>query len=128
MYDSLYTEDFLRHVSANPGAMAALTAIPPHIAAMHPNFQKKAHIDHIVSEFRRLEGRLAYLAEQRASTPDEGDEAEPSIVSAAPDPAPVLRRPGRSSDPGRSALERDDFEAFDEQEVAKKIRKRKGAA
>jgi hypothetical protein len=127
LYDSPQAVPFLRYISADPQALAQLVALPEAIARMPPAWRAKAHIDHLVTEFRRLEGRLAYEASLAAADPARGDEAPPSTVSAAPPPPPTLTKAGRSADPGRSALERGDFAAYDAAEMARKTRQRLAA-
>lgn len=127
LYDSPQAVPFLRYISADPQALAQLVALPEAIARMPPQWRAKAHIDHLVTEFRRLEGRLAYEASLAAADPARGDEAPPSTVSAAPPPPPTLTKAGRSADPGRSALERGDFAAYDAAEMARKTRQRLAA-
>jgi hypothetical protein len=126
LYDSPQAVPFLRAISADPQLLAQLVALPPAIAALPPQWRAKAHIDHLVTEFHRLEGRLAYEAAQ--APPDHGDRADPAptnLVSSAPPPPPTLGKAGHSTDPTRSALARGDFEAFDRAEMAKRIRQRK---
>jgi hypothetical protein len=125
VYDSPHAAAFLRHISADPQALSALVAPPAHLARVPPQWRAKAHIDHLVTEFRRLEGRLAYEASLTASDPA-GSSAPPSSVSAAPPPPPTLGKAGRSTDPVRSALARNDFTAFDEAEMEKRRRQRTG--
>jgi hypothetical protein len=127
LYDSPQAVPFLRYISADPQALAQLVALPEAIARMPPQWRAKAHIDHLVTEFRRLEGRLAYEASLAAHDAARDDEAPPSTVSAAPPPPPTLTKAGRSADPARSALERGDFAAYDAAEMARKIRQRTAA-
>jgi hypothetical protein len=125
LYDSPQAVPFLKYISANPQALAQLIALPEAVARVAPQWRAKAHIDHLVTEFRRLEGRLAYEAERAAAdTAPRDDEAPPSSVSSAPPPPPTLTKAGRSSDPARSALERGDFAAFDAADVARRARQR----
>jgi hypothetical protein len=94
-----------------------------------PQWRAKAHIDHLVTEFRRLEGRLAY--EDSLSAPDRALRDIPppvTSVSSAPPPPPTLGKAGRSTDPVRSALQRNDFAAFDAAEVERRMRRRAGRA
>ena len=126
LYDSPQAVPFLRAISADPALLQQLVALPPAIAALPPQWRTKAHIDHLVTEFHRLEGRLAYEAAQ--APPDHGDRADPAptnLVSSAPPPPPTLGKAGHSTDPTRSALARGDFEAFDRAEMARRIRQRK---
>jgi hypothetical protein len=127
LYDSPQAVPFLRYISADPQALAQLVALPEAIARMPPAWRAKAHIDHLVTEFRRLEGRLAYEASLGATDPARDDEAPASSVSTAPPPPPTLTKAGRSADPVRSALERGDFAAYDAAEMARKIRQRTAA-
>jgi len=116
---------FLRYISANPDALRALVTPPPQLARVPPQWRAKAHIDHLVTEFRRLEGRLAY--EQSLTASDTaGSSAPQSSVSSAPPPPPTLGKAGRSTDPVRSALARNDFAAFDQAEMEKRRRQRTG--
>lgn len=125
VYDSPHAVAFLRHISSDPQALAALVTPPEHIQRLPPQWRAKAHIDHLVTEFRRLEGRLAY-EESQAARDDAPMPA--SSVSAAPPPPPTLGKAGRSTDPVRSALARNDFEAFDQAEQAKRAARRAGRA
>jgi hypothetical protein len=125
LYDSPQAVPFLRAVSADPQLLAQLVALPPHLQALPPAARTKAHIDHLVTEFHRLEGRLAYEAALTATDTARGAEAPASSsVSSAPPPPPTLTRAGRSADPVRSALERGDFAAFDTADMQRKIRQR----
>jgi hypothetical protein len=128
LYDSPHAVAFLKHISADPQAFAQLLALPEAIAQLPPQWRAKAHVDHLVTEFRRLEGRLAYETTLAAGDPARGDDAPPSpfssSVSSAPPPPPTLTKAGRSADPVRSALERGDFAAYDRAEMARKIRAR----
>ena len=125
VYDSPHAVAFLRHISSDPQALAALVTPPEHIQRLPPQWRAKAHIDHLVTEFRRLEGRLAY-EESQAARDDAPMPA--SSVSTAPPPPPTLGKAGRSTDPVRSALARNDFEAFDQAEQAKRAARRAGRA
>jgi hypothetical protein len=125
LYDSPQAVPFLRAISANPQLLPQLLALPEAVQRLPPQWRAKAHVDHLVTEFRRLEGRLAYEAERAAAdTAPRDDDAPPSSVSSAPPPPPTLTKAGRSADPGRSALERGDFAAYDAAEMARKIRQR----
>jgi hypothetical protein len=125
LYDSPQAVPFLRAISADPSLLPQLLALPAHVARLPPQWRAKAHIDHLVTEFHRLEGRLAYEASLQAADTARTDEAPPpSSVSSAPPPAPTLTKAGRSADPVRSALERGDFAAYDAAEMARKIRQR----
>ena len=129
LYDSPQAVPFLRAISADPSLLPQLVALPPAIAALPPQWRAKAHIDHLVTEFHRLEGRLAYEASQ--APPDHGDRADPAppnLVSSAPPPPPTLGKAGHSTDPTRSALARGDFEAFDRAEMARKLRQRRAGS
>jgi hypothetical protein len=126
LYDSPQAVPFLRAISADPALLASLVALPPAIAALPPQWRAKAHIDHLVTEFHRLEGRLAY--EASLTPPDHGAREDPpplNLVSSAPPPPPTLGKAGHSTDPTRSALARGDFEAFDRAEMARKLRQRR---
>lgn len=127
LYDSPHAAAFLRHISADPQALTALTALPAHLARVPPQWRAKAHIDHLVTEFRRLEGRLAY--EEALAARDGAPASAPALnspVSSAPPPPPTLGKAGRSTDPVRSALARNDFAAFDQAEMDKRRRQRTG--
>lgn len=127
VYDSPQAVAFLKHISANPDALRALVTPPPAVQQLPPQWRAKAHIDHLVTEFRRLEGRLAYEGSVTASdTADRESSVPSSSVSAAPPPPPTLGKAGRSTDPVRSALARNDFAAFDQAEMAKRRRQRSG--
>jgi hypothetical protein len=129
VYDSPHAVAFLRHISADPQALAALVTPPAHLAQVPPQWRTKAHIDHLVTEFRRLEGRLAYEEALAARDGAAGETPSPSSsVSSAPPPPPTLGKAGRSTDPVRSALARNDFEAFDQAEIAKRTARRAGRA
>jgi len=129
VYDSPHAVAFLRHISANPDALRALVTPPASVLRVAPQWRAKAHIDHLVTEFRRLEGRLAYEESLGASdTAPRDHSAALTSVSAAPPPPPTLGKAGRSTDPVRSALARDDFEAFDAAEIAKRLQRRSGRA
>jgi hypothetical protein len=101
-----------------------LVAPPAALQQLPPQWRVKAHIDHLVTEFRRLEGRLAYETERAAADTAPHDDAPPSSVSSAPPPPPTLTKAGRSADPVRSAVDRGDFAAYDAAEMARKIRQR----
>jgi hypothetical protein len=127
VYDSPQAVAFLKHISANPDALRALVTPPESVLRVPPPWRAKAHIDHLVTEFRRLEGRLAYEDSlgARDSAPSETPPPLTS-VSAAPPPPPTLGKAGRSTDPVRSALARNDFAAFDQAEMEKRRRQRAG--
>ena len=129
VYDSPHAVAFLRHISADPQALSVLVTPPEHLQRLPPQWRAKAHIDHLVTAFRRLEGRLAY--EEALSARDEAASETPSLsssVSTAPPPPPTLGKAGRSTDPVRSALARNDFAAFDQAEQAKRAARRAGRA
>jgi hypothetical protein len=129
VYDSPHAVAFLRHISADPTALQALVTPPEHLQRIPPQWRAKAHIDHLVTEFRRLEGRLAYEEALAARDGAAGETPRPSSsVSSAPPPPPMLGKAGRSTDPVRSALARNDFEAFDHAEQAKRAQRRAGRA
>jgi hypothetical protein len=127
VYDSPQAVAFLRHISANPDALRALVTPPESVLRVPPQWRAKAHIDHLVTEFRRLEGRLAY-EESLGARDSAPSETPPPLtsVSAAPPPPPTLGKAGRSTDPIRSALARNDFAAFDQAEMDKRRRQRAG--
>ncbi len=109
VYDSPVAPAVLLHFSQHPEALAALEAIPPSIAMLPPSVRVRAHIQHIIREFGKLEGRLA------------GDPAHPSpaaaaapssSISKAPPPPPVLTRAGTTGDPKASAYARKDVDAI----------------
>jgi hypothetical protein len=124
LYDSPQAVPFLRAISADPTLLASLVTPPAAIQQLPPPVRVKAHIDHLVTEFRRLEGRLAYETSLAAADTAPRDDAPPSSVSSAPPPPPTLTKAGRSADPVRSALDRGDFAAYDAAEMARKIRHR----
>lgn len=129
LYDSPHAAAFLEHISADPTALRTLVTPPPHLAQVPPPYRVQAHIDHLVTEFRRLEGRLAYAASLRASdTASSEPSAPPSSVSAAPPPPPTLSRAGHSTDPLRAAVNNGDFARFDALEMKHKIAQRQGRA
>jgi hypothetical protein len=125
LYDSPQAVPFLRAISADPALLASLVALPASLAQLPPAWRAKAHVDHLVTEFRRLEGRLAY--QDTLTAPDHAARADTpplNLVSSAPPPPPTLGKAGHSTDPARSALARGDFEAFDRAEMAKRRRQR----
>jgi len=129
VYDSPHAVAFLKHISADPAALAQLVAPPAHLQRLPPQVRAQAHIDHLVTEFRRLEGRLAY--EEALAARDGAASASPApprSVSSAPPPPPTLGKAGRSTDPVAAALARGDFEAFDAVEVEKRVQRRAGRA
>jgi hypothetical protein len=125
VYDSPHAVAFLKYISADPTALAQLVTPPASLQRLPPQVRVRAHVDHLVTEFRRLEGRLAYEASLAA--PDGAARENPvplRSVSSAPPPPPTLTKAGRSADPVRSALDRGDFAAYDAAEMARKIRQR----
>lgn len=114
IYDSPIAPQVLLHLSQHPEVMAALEAMPAHIASLPTQLRTKAHIQHIVREYGKLEGSLA-----TAATADRP--AAPSTITAAPPPPPsVSSRAGTGADPATAAVAKGDFAAFKRHEDAKR--------
>lgn len=117
LYDSPIVDRLLLHFSQQPDALTALETLPPQIAAIaDPTQRAAAHIQHIVYELAKLEGRLEGTTVSPAKAiedPPSRHAADPTrIISAAPPPAPILSKPGSTVDATASAIKRGDFRAF----------------
>lgn len=111
VYDSPIAPQVLLHFSQHPEALAAIEAMPAEIAALPPRLRARAHIQHIVLEYGKLEGSLVSAARPAA----------PSTITNAPPPPPsVSSRAGSSADPSAAAVAKGDFGAFQRQEDAKR--------
>lgn len=117
LYDSPIVDRLLVHFSQQPDALKALETMPPAIAAIPDAHQRaSAHIQHIVYELAKLEGRLEGTPVSASSAIEDlpsRPAADPTrIISAAPPPAPILSKPGSTVDATASAIKRGDFRAF----------------
>lgn len=98
----------LLHLSEHPEAFDQFEKMPAAIAAMPPSRARtRAHIEHIVRQFGKLEGTLEAAA---ASAPAP---REPKHISDAPDPPVALgNRPTEVSDPMAKAIKDGDTSAY----------------
>lgn len=123
VYDSPVAPQVLLHLSEHPEALTALETMPAAIAALPPSLRTRAHLQHIVKEFAKLEGRF--------ETPPVAAGAVapvvPSPISAAPPPPPTVHRPSTSSDPKASALARGDVSTYLELDRQERASKRRSA-
>lgn len=108
VFDSPVSPQVLLHFSAHPEALTALETMPAAIAAMPPSLRTRAHVQHIVKEFAKLEARF----EQAPSAETASAVAVPSPISSAPPPPPTLSKASASNDPKASALARGDVDTF----------------
>lgn len=95
--------DLMLHFSQHPEELKKFAEMPAAVAALRdPHVRLRAHVQHIVREFNRLEGRFARPAGAAAVA---ADELEPKTISDAPDPAVVLgSRPVEPGDPLAKAI------------------------
>lgn len=117
IYDSPIAPAVLLHLSQHPEILTQLETMPPHIAAMPSGLRARAHIQHIVRAFGKLEGQLEANAPAAASAVP-----APSTITAAPPPLPsVSHRAGATADPSAAAVAKGDFAGFQRQEQAKRL-------
>jgi hypothetical protein len=103
--------DLLLHFSQHPDELQKFAEVPAAVAALRdPNVRLRAHVQHIVREFNRLEGRFTAPGAAAVAA-----ELEPKTISDAPDPAPTLgTRPVETGDPLDKAIKRQDTRAYRE--------------
>lgn len=121
--------DLMLHFSQHPEDLQKFAEMPAAVAAIRdPNVRLRAHVQHIVREFNRLEGRFAGHAPTPDSTAAPAAAAAETVtrspITAAPPPPPTLRAVGSTSDPKASALARDDFAEYDRLEQQERLAKR----
>lgn len=129
LYESQHVAELCEHFSLHPDALHALIALPPSLAALPDTpARAQAHVKHINREFAKLEGRLeasTTVQPAQVEDPPSPPTAEPlRTISAAPPPAPILTRPGQTTDPLMSAIKSNNFGAFRELRAAERAAKR----
>lgn len=106
IYDSPIAPQVLRHLSEHPDDLKQLEAMPPHIAALPPRAREKAHIQHIVREYGKLEGRLATAATAPAPSTTKTVSEAPTVDTLGGHAAEA------PADPVMSAAVKGDFKQF----------------
>lgn len=103
--------DLMLHFSQHPEELKKFAEMPAAVAALRdPNVRLRAHVQHIVREFNRLEGRFTASGAAAVAA-----EPELKTISDAPDPAVVLgSRPVEPGDPLAKAIKSGSTRAYRE--------------
>jgi hypothetical protein len=110
IYDSPIAPKVLLYLSQHPEELARFTTVPPEIAAKPVALRTGAHIQYIVREFGKLEGRLAVAAPAAAAAPAV---PEPKTLTDAPAaPAALGSRATEATDPKVAAIRSNDTRAY----------------
>jgi hypothetical protein len=105
VFDSPIAPKVLLHFSQHPEDLRRLATVPEHLRSLPARAQAEQHIQWIVKEFGKLEGRL--------ETPAAPAPAPPKTLTEAPAPPTTLgTRPAEAADPMAAAIRSGDTSAY----------------
>jgi hypothetical protein len=105
VFDSPIAPKILLHFSQHPEDLRRLATVPEHLRSLPARAQAEQHIQWIVREFGKLEGRL--------ETPATPAPAPPKTLTEAPAPPTTLgTRPAEAADPLAAAIRSGDTGAY----------------